>query len=207
MDMEALQEELGDLLLQVVLQAQIATEGGDFSMPQVIEAIYAKLVRRHPHVFGDLTTTGVDQVLANWETLKAGERAERGGKGGLLDGVPPALPALAQAGEIQARVVRVGFDWPTSAGARAKILEELQEVDQAPVERRSDELGDLLFAVVNYARWLNVDAEAALRIANERFRARFSHLEATARKANRPLSDHSLEEMEALWREAKRAEG
>lgn len=203
-DMNALREELGDLLLQIVLQVQIATESGDFRMADVIATIDAKILRRHPHVFGDLRVGGVDQVLRNWEALKASERSENGEGTGLLGGVPIGLPALAQAAEIQARVARVGFDWPAMEGVLAKVTEELGEIRAAGTdEERAAELGDLLFAVVNYARWLKVDPEAALRNANSRFRQRFARLEAVAESQGRPLAELGAEEMDRLWESAK----
>jgi tetrapyrrole methylase family protein/MazG family protein len=197
-----LAEELGDLLLQIVLQAQIATEGGAFLMADVIAGIQGKIVRRHPHVFGAAQVEGVEQVLHNWEALKA---AERGGEGGgLLDGVPAALPALAQAAEIQVRVARVGFDWPDAAGVLAKIAEELAEVQAAPdPATRAGEVGDLLFSVVNYARHLGIDPESALRQANRRFRRRFGRLEAAARTQGRALQVLGPQALDALWEAAK----
>jgi tetrapyrrole methylase family protein/MazG family protein len=204
-DPAALREELGDLLLQIVLQAQIASEAEDFSMADVVAGIQDKLIRRHPHVFGDLVLEDVDQVLHNWEGLKAGERAEAGEGGGALDGVPHSLPALAQASEIQSRAARLGFDWRTADGVRAKLHEEWAELERAADDgQRDSEVGDLLFAVVNYARWLGVDAEASLRETNRRFRARFAHMEAAA--VGRSLSEMSLEELDGLWEEAKRRE-
>jgi tetrapyrrole methylase family protein/MazG family protein len=203
-DMRALREELGDLLLQIVLQAQIATEGGEFSMTDVLGGINDKIVRRHPHVFGTLEAGDVDTVLHRWEELKAGERGDRELEG-LLDGVPQALPALSQAQELQSRVARVGFDWPDLEGVRAKIAEELAEVERAkePAEQAA-EVGDVFFAVVNYARWMGVDAESALRQANRRFRRRFALLEQKARAAGRALKDMGIEELEALWQDAKK---
>jgi tetrapyrrole methylase family protein/MazG family protein len=203
-DKLALREELGDLLLQIVLQAQIATEEGEFSMAEVIAGIQAKIIRRHPHVFGDLEMADVEGVLHNWEALKADEREDEGEEKGLLDGIPVGLPALTQAAEIQDRVRRVGFDWPEVDGVLAKIREELREVQQADAaETRSDEIGDLLFAVVNYARWLSVDPESALREANQRFRQRFQALEEGAKAEGRDLSSMTLEEMDDLWEAAK----
>jgi tetrapyrrole methylase family protein/MazG family protein len=203
-DMEALREELGDLLLQIVLQAQIATEEGVFQMPDVISGIQEKLIRRHPHVFGDLEVNDVDQVLHNWESLKESERSTMGSEKGLLDGVPVNLPALAQAEEIQDRVVRVGFDWPAIEGVLEKVYEELQEIaDAEEADAVAAEVGDLLFAVVNYARWLGVDPESALRSANTRFRERFGNIERTAQSRGRKLSELSLEQLEELWQEAK----
>jgi tetrapyrrole methylase family protein/MazG family protein len=207
-DMQALREELGDLLLQIVLQAQIATEGGEFSMADVIAGINAKILRRHPHVFGDVKVGGVDQVLANWEALKAAERAESAETSGLLGGIPVGLPALAQAAEIQSRVSRVGFDWPDLAGVLAKVTEEMGEVESASTqEETADEVGDLLFAVVNYARWLKVDPEASLREANGRFRRRFGDLEAAAQSEGRGLEQMGPDELDRLWEAAKRDHG
>jgi tetrapyrrole methylase family protein/MazG family protein len=203
-DMDALREELGDLMLQIVLQTQIATEEGFFQMPDVIAGIHEKLIRRHPHVFGDLDVDDVDEVLHNWESLKESERSEAGSAKGLLDGVPVFLPALAQAEEIQDRVVRVGFDWPAIEGVLDKVHEELEEIANAQDDEQvASEVGDLLFAVVNYARWLGVDPESALRSANHRFRHRFQSIELKARSQGKRLSDLSLAQMEALWQEAK----
>lgn len=203
-DMPALQEELGDLLLQIILHAQIATEAGTFKMADVVANVQDKIIRRHPHVFADLDVDGVDQVLNNWESLKAAERKEHEQDKGLLDGIPQNFPALSQAAEIQARVVRVGFDWPDLGGVRAKIQEELTEVEQATTSlEHAGEIGDLLFAVVNYARWLDVDAEAALREANLRFRRRFRQLEREAAQQGRELSEMSLDEMDSLWEAVK----
>jgi tetrapyrrole methylase family protein/MazG family protein len=207
-DDSALREELGDLLLQIILHAQIATEAGTFTMADVVAYVQEKIIRRHPHVFAGLDVDGVDQVLHNWESLKAAERKEHNEDKGLLDGIPHNFPALSQTAEIQSRVVRVGFDWPDLAGVERKVREELQEVAQAatPAER-AGEIGDLLFAVVNYARWLDVDGEAALREANLRFRRRFRHLEREASRQGREFNDMSLEEMDSLWEEAKSKEG
>jgi len=206
-DMPALREELGDLLLQIVLQTQIAAEEGTFRMQDVIAGINDKLIRRHPHVFGELKVTGVDQVLQNWEALKRAERKENGEGKGLLDGVPVGLPALAQAAEVQRRVARVGFDWPALEGVLEKVAEELNELLTADgPERQADEMGDLLFAMVNYARWLEIDPEAALRRAAQRFRTRFGKLEAEALRAGRPLEGMSAAEMDRLWEAAKQNE-
>jgi tetrapyrrole methylase family protein/MazG family protein len=203
-DMHALQEELGDLLLQIVLQAQIATEAGDFTMADVIAKINRKLLYRHPHVFDEMKVEGVEEVLQNWEALKAAERTSNGARNGLLDGVPVWLPALAQALEMQARAGRVGFDWPEVGEVREKINEELDELERAEDQRAQiAELGDLLFSIVNYARWKEIDPEAALRDANRRFRSRFSRIEAKALELDKKLSELSLTEMEALWEAAK----
>lgn len=204
-DAAALQEELGDLLLQVALHAQIANEEGTFNFTDVVHGIHQKIVRRHPHVFGALQVEGVEGVLRNWERLKQAEREANGQETrSLLAGVPLALPALTQAQELQDRAARVGFDWPEIAPVWEKVREELEEVRTAPDdEAREKELGDLLFAVVNLARWYKVDAESALRATNQRFRQRFAHIERRAREAGRVLGEMSLAEMDALWEEAK----
>jgi tetrapyrrole methylase family protein/MazG family protein len=204
---DSLREELGDLLLQIVLQVQIATEAGEFKMADVIGSINEKILRRHPHVFGDLKVEEVRQVLHNWEALKAEEREEKGNGEGLLDGVPLGLPSLAQAAEIQARVARVGFDWPELEGVLAKIQEELAEAEEARrPEEIEGEVGDLLFAVVNYARWKQIDPEAALRMANRRFRNRFGKLEQKARVLGTPPEGLGLKGLDALWEAAKEEE-
>jgi tetrapyrrole methylase family protein/MazG family protein len=207
-DMGKLREELGDLLLQIVLHAQIATEAGTFTMAEAIASINDKIIRRHPHVFGSLNVQDVDQVLHNWEALKEGERDSEEHGGGLMEGVPKTLPALAQAWELQSRAARVGFDWPEVEGVIEKIAEEIQEIRGAQDPRAQEsEVGDLLFALANYARWLGVDPESALREANTRFRRRFASIEAEAQKAGRALSEMSLKELEALWQIAKGEEG
>lgn len=204
-DHGALREELGDLLLQIILQAQIATEAGEFTMADVIAGVNRKIVHRHPHVFEGLDVEDVAHVLHNWESLKAEEREQEGDGEGTLDGVPKSLPALAQALEIQSRVARVGFDWPNIEGVLAKVAEEIGEFqDAGSEERRADEFGDLLFAVVNYARWLNIEPESALREANHRFQRRFAQLERAAKKAGQNLPDLSLEELDSLWETAKK---
>jgi tetrapyrrole methylase family protein/MazG family protein len=204
-DHGALREELGDLLLQIVLQAQIATESAEFTMADVIAGVNRKIVNRHPHVFEGVEVDDVAHVLHNWESLKAEEREQEGAGEGTLAGVPKALPALAQALEIQSRVARVGFDWPNIEGVLAKVGEEIGELQDADSdERRADELGDLLFAVVNYARWLKIEPESALREANRRFQRRFAQLEQAAKKTGQNLPDLSLEELDSLWESAKK---
>ena len=208
-DFADMREEFGDLLLQVVLQAQIANEEGQFNVNQVIQGIHSKIVRRHPHVFGDLKLEGVDGVLANWEKLKEQERSEKGKiekkeKKGLLDGVPNVLPALSQAQEYQDRAARVGFDWPEIEGVLDKVREEIEEIKNAESDfELASEIGDLLFALVNVARWKHIDAESALRGTNTKFKKRLSYVEQGAKKQDRDLSSLSLDEMEALWQEAK----
>jgi tetrapyrrole methylase family protein / MazG family protein len=199
-------EEFGDLLLQIVLNAQIAGEEGEFTMADVVKHIYNKIVHRHPHVFGDVQVEGVKGVLQNWEKLKADERKATGNaEKGPLDGIPLALPALIQAQEYQDRAARVGFDWPTVDGVLEKIAEEIKEIEQAGSdEERMAEFGDLFFALVNLARWKKIDAESALRGTNIRFKKRFAHIEAGAKQQGRKISDLSLDEMEALWQQAKK---
>jgi len=205
-DTGAMREEFGDLLLQVVLHAQIASDYNEFTMSDVLQGIHTKIVHRHPHVFGDVDLKNVEGVLQNWERLKEAERNANGKSDtGLLDGVALALPALVQAEEYQKRAARVGFDWTEIQGVIDKVREELDEVFGATVgERRAAELGDLLFAVVNLARWYGVDAESALRESNARFRSRFAQIEASARAQGRSVSDLSQDEMEVLWQAAKK---
>jgi tetrapyrrole methylase family protein/MazG family protein len=204
-DFADMREEFGDLLLQIYLQSQIANEEGQFNVNQVVHGIHSKIVRRHPHVFGDVQLDDVDGVLANWEKLKEKERKDKKQEKGLLDGVPVALPALEQAQEYQDRAARVGFDWPEIEGVLDKISEEIAEVKNATNELElASELGDLLFALVNLARWKKVDSESALRGTNTKFKKRFSYVEQGAKKQGRSLSDLSLEEMDAFWNEAKK---
>jgi tetrapyrrole methylase family protein/MazG family protein len=204
-DVAGMQEEFGDLLLQIVLHAQIANEDGEFSINSLIKSIYDKIVRRHPHVFGEVQLDGVKGVLQNWEKLKEAERKDNGKKKkGLLDGVPQALPALTQAQEYQDRAARVGFDWPVVDGVLDKVAEEIQEIKSATNETElAEEIGDLFFVLVNLARWKKIDAESALRETNLKFKRRFAFVEQGAKEQGRSLSDMTLEEMDALWEQAK----
>jgi tetrapyrrole methylase family protein/MazG family protein len=203
-DFDAMREEFGDLLLQIVLNAQISSEAKEFTITKVIKSIYDKIIRRHPHVFGDVKLEGVSGVLQNWEKLKERERGQKKDGKGLLDGVPAALPALTQAQEYQDRAARVGFDWPEIKGVLDKVREEIDEIEKAEnIEEVTSELGDLFFALVNLARWRKVDAESALRETNLRFKTRFASVEQGAKNQGRTLSDMRLEEMDALWNEAK----
>jgi tetrapyrrole methylase family protein/MazG family protein len=204
-DPQQIAEELGDLLLQIVLNAQIAGEEGEFTMAEVLRGIYDKIIHRHPHVFGDVKLDGVQGVLKNWEKIKADERANsQEPEKGLLDGVPLALPALLQAQEFQDRASRVGFDWKEVSGVLDKIAEEIQEVREVTTEEELiAELGDLFFALVNLARWKKVDAESALRGTSMRFKKRFAYVEQGAKRQGKKLSEMSIDEMEALWQEAK----
>ena len=204
-DIPAMQEEFGDLLVQIVLHAQIASENGDFRMSDIIHGIYKKLINRHPHVFGDVELNDSQAVIDNWEHIKSVERKSKGKHdNGVLDSVAKALPALTQAESYGARAARMGFDWPEISGVLDKVNEEIAEIDAAEnSEEREKEFGDLLFALVNFSRWKNIDPEVALRNTNKRFKMRFSYIEKKARETNTKLSDMSLEEMEALWQEGK----
>jgi tetrapyrrole methylase family protein/MazG family protein len=201
-DMDKLCEELGDLLMQIVLHAQIASEGGDFNIDDVNRSISTKLIRRHPHVFGDAEAEDAQQVIANWEVLKREE-----GKGSLLSGLPKDMPALAYSQAVGRRVARVGFDWEDLTGIVAKLAEEVAEFSEAiEHQQRVREFGDLLFTLANIARHIDIDPEAALRGANERFYRRFSHMEEVCQKRGISLSSLSLGEQNALWEQAKRVE-
>lgn len=204
-DFVHMREEFGDLLLQIVLQTQIASEEEQFNINEVIQGIHSKILRRHPHVFGDLKLDGVDGVLTNWEKLKEQERGEKKDGKGLLDGVPLSLPALSQAQEYQDRAARVGFDWPEVEGVLEKIKEEIDEIKRAETDfELASEIGDLFFAIVNLARWKRVDAESVLRQTNMKFRKRFAYVEQGAKRQGRNLSELTLDEMEALWQAAKK---
>jgi ATP diphosphatase len=199
-DMADLKGELGDLQLQVVFHARMAEEAGHFALGDVIAGISDKMVRRHPHVFGEVARTDGTAAQIGWEAIKAEERASRK-ETGALAGVALGLPALMRAEKLQKRAARTGFDWPDTDGPRAKVIEEIAEVDTAPDEAaRAEEFGDLLFAVVNWARHYGIDAEAALRAANAKFERRFAAMEGEAGDAFTTLS---LEGKEALWQAAK----
>jgi ATP diphosphatase len=210
-DMVELRDELGDLLLQVVYHAQLAEEIGAFAFPDVVEAITTKMIRRHPHVFGDETAKAAGHAKEVWERVKAEEKRERGrsipAEKRVLDGVPVALPALIRAVKLQQKASRVGFDWNDPKAVLAKLREELAEIeaeiDGATHERLEDEVGDLLFAAANLARHLKVDADQALRRTNAKFVKRFGAIEDTLAASGRLPADASLDEMEALWQKAK----
>jgi len=214
-DDPALAGELGDLLLQVVFHSQVASETSRFDMADVIEGVTSKIVRRHPHVFGDETAATPQEVLRNWEALKEGERAQKHPPGeatSMLDSVSTRLPAVMEAFQLSTKVSRVGFDWPDLAGVMAKLDEEARELREAaardPGNHRAvnEEVGDLLFVMVNVARTLGVDPESSLKAANRKFRSRFRHVERRLLEGGKKPADATLEEMEALWNEAK-AEG
>jgi tetrapyrrole methylase family protein/MazG family protein len=195
--------ELGDLLMQVVMHAQLAKEAGNFDIGGVIEGISRKLISRHPHVFGKAQAKTAEDVLVRWEELK---KKERRGEGGMLDGVPKALPALAYSQSVQDRVARVGFDWPEDAGVLDKLSEEIAEFKAGTTAaEKADEFGDILFTLANYARRQGIDLEAALREANAKFYRRFSRLEELARARGLDIGKMHLAELNLLWDEVKRA--
>ena len=201
--MAKLREELGDVLLQVLMQAQIAEEAGDFTLADVADSVRDKLVRRHPHVFGDVKVSGAEEVLRNWDALKAKEY----GRESALDGVQRSLPALQWAWSLQRRAANVGFDWRDVDGALDKVREELDELREAPtLEAREAEFGDLLFTMVNVARKLGINPEDALRGTTSRFEARFRTMEAQARGEGRVLADMEIEELDRYWEAAKAKE-
>ena len=208
-DFAALKDELGDLLFQVVYHARMAEEVGQFAFADVAEAISRKMVRRHPHVFGDAEARSAEVQTAAWEAQKAEERAARA-ETGVLAGVPGALPALTRAAKLARRAARVGFDWPDAAAVLDKLEEEAAELraelPQADRARLADEVGDLFFVLANLARKLDLDPEACLAGANAKFERRFGAVERTLAAEGRSPQDASLEEMEAAWQRAKRAE-
>jgi tetrapyrrole methylase family protein/MazG family protein len=214
-DQEELIGELGDLLLQVVFHSQIAAEENRFTIAEVIERVSAKMVRRHPHVFGQEKVETANDVLRNWEALKAAELAARGkgaeSDGSMLDSVSSSLPAIMEAFQMTTKVSRVGFEWPNIASALEKLDEEVAELKQiiahsASHQEVSREIGDLLFMVVNVARLAGVDPESALKSSNRKFRRRFRYIEDRLREQGRKPADSSLEEMDSLWEKAKAEE-
>lgn len=219
-DMVDLREELGDLLLQVVFHARMAEEAGHFTFPDVVGAITAKLIRRHPHVFGDKSAGDPGLVKDLWEAIKREEKAERAAarvaaglgekSASLLDGVPATLPALTRAVKLQKKAGQVGFDWNDPRAVLAKLREEISEVEEAldcsDRAALADEIGDMLFVIANLARHADIEPEAALEGTNRKFMRRFAHIEARLAARNRPLAAASLEEMDALWNEAKELE-
>jgi len=223
---EELRDELGDLLFQIVFYAQVAGERGEFTIDDVVEAIHSKMVRRHPHVFGDTQARDSAEVLRNWEAIKAEEKRQSGSNAkpsreadadaSLLDGVSTKAPALMEAHQLSTKAARVGFDWQRLEDIFAKLHEEIEELYQAISEqarseagdetRVREEVGDLLFAVVNIARHLQVEPEAALKLTNRKFRRRFRYVEQGVRAEGHALDKATLDEMESLWQEAKNSE-
>ncbi|MFO1122405.1 MAG: nucleoside triphosphate pyrophosphohydrolase [Hyphomicrobiales bacterium] len=196
-------EELGDLLLQAVYHAQMAEEEGSFTFDDVVDAVCRKMIRRHPHVFGDADARSAELAKGFWEDMKAKERAGKP-RQGTLDSVPLALPALTRAVKLQAKAAKVGFDWPSVDNVYDKIAEEVAEFRAAPDEKKAEEYGDLLFALANVGRHLDIDPETALRAANAKFERRFAHIEARLAEIGRSPRDSTLEEMDGFWDEAKR---
>lgn len=204
-DLAKLREELGDLILHVVFQAQIASEAGEFSLADVINGINRKLISRHPHVFASKQLWDAGEVVVHWEKLK---RAERGETVSALGSVPSQMPALAYSQSVQARAARMGFDWEDTSGIIEKLAEEVGEFQDAPNQAsRENEFGDLLFTMVNVGRRLKIDSETALREANRRFYRRFKRMEELACERGRSFGELTPEEQNALWEEAKRAVG
>jgi len=208
-DVSDLKDELGDLLFQVVFHARMAEEAGAFAFADVAAAINAKMLRRHPHVFGSAQVADSAEQTMRWEELKRAERAHEP-EGGVLDGVPVGLPALMRAVKLGKRAATVGFDWPDEAGVRAKVAEELAEVDAARASGNADdvaaEIGDLLFSIANWCRHLTLDPETCLRAANARFTRRFGAVESEVRRSSRDWGNFSAAELEQLWQEAKTRE-
>ncbi|MEK6335937.1 MAG: nucleoside triphosphate pyrophosphohydrolase [Acidobacteriota bacterium] len=220
---DALREELGDLLFQITFFARVANERGEFNIDDVIEQVHEKMVRRHPHVFGETEAGDSAAVLRNWEAIKAEEkRAARKGAAepadvSILDGVSTKAPALMEAHQISTKVARVGFDWTLIKDIFAKLQEEVDELQAAIEQHQSsseesdhahvrEEIGDLLFVVTNIARRLNVEPEAALKLSNRKFRRRFSYIEGQLREQQRKFEETTLDDLEKLWQEAKQAE-
>jgi tetrapyrrole methylase family protein/MazG family protein len=200
-DTDKLCDELGDLLLEVLLHVQLAEEAREFTLEDVVYRIASKLVRRHPHVFGEEQADTPEQVMARWAALK---QEERGDEGSALAGMPLAMPALACAQRLQERAARVGFQWPDIRQAQGKLEEEIGELTAAgDAEHKREEMGDVLFMIASLARYLELDAEEALRLANGKFSRRFTSMEAIARERGLLLADLSLPDLEALWEEAK----
>ncbi|NLM68546.1 MAG: nucleoside triphosphate pyrophosphohydrolase [Firmicutes bacterium] len=206
-DPQALAEELGDVLLQIVFHAQIASENGQFTMDDVLKAVCEKMIRRHPHVFADTEINSVEDVLSNWEAIKKREKANQDRKS-LLDGIPKHLPALLRAEKIQSKAAKVGFDWNDISGTIAKLEEEIEEFKQAVAAANHGdmeaEIGDLFFSLVNVCRFLNINPERALNLTTNKFIRRFQYMEKQAALNNRELNTMSLAEMDQLWETAKK---
>lgn len=200
-DTEKLRDELGDILLQIMLHAQIGTEAGEFDISDVIRNLNEKMIYRHPHVFGTTEVKDAEEVSANWQALK---RKKRGDDVSILESVPKQMPSLSYAYEIQQRVAQVGFDWEDLSGVVDKIAEEAEEFRQSDEGKKPEEFGDLLFTLVNFARRLNIDSEIALREANVKFFKRFSTMERLCRERKQTFADLSFGEQNKLWNEAKK---
>lgn len=209
-DIADIRDELGDLLLQVVFHAQIAKEDGQFTFEDVAKSISDKMIRRHPHVFGAESYANLDAQVEGWEAIKAAERADKGLDDSVLSDVPAGLPAMTRAVKLTKRAARVGFDWPDPAAVIEKLQEEVAELEveiaAGDKAKAREELGDLLFVCANLARKLGADPEDALREANAKFTRRFNYIEKTLERQGRSCGDATLEEMEAIWVQAKTAE-
>jgi MazG family protein len=218
-DWADLREELGDYILQAVFYAQMASEEGLFRLGDCLDAINEKLIRRHPHIFGDETARTGDEVLKLWDAVKAKEKSDKSATGnGLLDGIPRSQPALVEAQQISSRAARSGFDWPNADDVIAKLNEEIAEFqaareaaalsdqmrDAASLDQIEDELGDMMFTIVNLARFVKVDPEQALRRTNAKFRRRFAHVEQSLANQGESVAGSSIQTLEALWQEAKK---
>jgi len=206
-DPDAMCEELGDLLMQIMLHSQMAAEEGYFTVDDVVAGLNEKLIRRHPHVFGETSAEDAEEALANWQEIKAREKAAKGidtAAQSQLAGIPRDLPALMYAYKLQKKAADVGFDWDDVADVLRKVEEEYRELCEAAAEERAGELGDLLFAVVNLARFYKIDPEEALSLTNRKFQRRFAYIEQKLREAGRTFGDTTLEEMDGWWEEAKR---
>jgi len=215
-DFDAVAEELGDLLLHIVFQAQLGREQGVFDINTVVQKISDKLIRRHPHVFGNESAGTAAEVIKNWEAIKAQEKAEKLNRRSpeqrsLLEGIPSKLPAIHEAHQISARAARVGFDWPDIEGIFDKLQEEVRELKEVIAQdanhperdRLEDEIGDLLFVIVNIARYLKIDSESALKRANRKFKSRFQYMEGELARRGKTIEESNLDEMETLWQRAK----
>jgi XTP/dITP diphosphohydrolase len=206
-DLDGIKKELGDLMLHLVFYAKIASETGAFDIKDVLENISAKLIHRHPHIFGDVVVKDAKEVHDNWEKIKLKEK----GNSGVLSGVPGSLPAVVKAYRIQEKASGVGFDWEKPEQVWEKVMEEMGELreivnEEGKEEKREEEMGDLLFALINYARFINVNPEDALEKTNKKFIHRFNYLEEKARRMSKPLNEMTLAEMDVFWNEAKKLE-
>lgn len=208
-DAQEIRKELGDLLLHILFYARLGEEASDFDLITIIQSLSQKLIRRHPHIYGDLQATTAQEVTANWEEIKAQEKAELAKKentkaGSTLDGVPKHLPSLIQSQRMQEKAASVGFDWENKHEVWEKIQEEIVEFEQAQsTEEKKAEMGDILFSLVNYCRFVGINADEALQLTNRKFKERFMFIEQRAKEENTSLKELSLEEMEMLWKQAK----
>ncbi len=199
-DMAEIEKELGDLALHIVFYSKIASETGAFDITSVLNQICEKLIRRHPHIYGDVKADDADQVKKNWEQIK---QQESKGKKSVLSGVPMSMPSLVKALRMQEKAAQVGFDWPSKTQVWDKVEEELGEFKEATEEEKAGEFGDVLFSLVNYARWYDINPDDALELTNRKFKQRFEAIEAFAKAQGRDIRDMSLNEMEEVWQQAK----